>query len=77
MTEDYRDKDVAKCRGDFRYTDYEDDEAPSKVQAALMCAGCPLFDQCGEFALKIRPTHGVWAGKVWVYGKDGTGRMRK
>lgn len=34
--------------------------------AILECKGCPVLVQCGELAARIRPTHGVWAGKDWT-----------
>jgi hypothetical protein len=30
------------------------------------CLRCPALDACGELAAKIRPTHGVWAGRDWT-----------
>lgn len=30
------------------------------------CRCCPVLAQCGELAARIRPTHGVWAGRDWT-----------
>lgn len=30
------------------------------------CRCCPVLAQCGELAARIRPSHGVWAGKDWT-----------
>lgn len=48
------------------WTDYEDDEAPSKPQAERLCGGCPILNDCWLYAEALRPTHGVWAGRVWI-----------
>jgi hypothetical protein len=33
--------------------------------AAAICSRCPVFIECGEFAEHLRPTSGVWAGRLW------------
>lgn len=30
------------------------------------CRCCPVLAQCGELAARIRPKHGVWAGRDWT-----------
>lgn len=39
------------------------EEIPSPEGAARMCAGCPVFDLCGEYVRLASPSFGVWAGK--------------
>ncbi len=37
------------------------------VDAAIReCMGCPVLVECGVLAARIRPSHGVWAGKDWT-----------
>lgn len=33
-----------------------------EVYAAKLCAGCPVLQQCGDFALTNRETDGIWGG---------------
>jgi hypothetical protein len=33
-----------------------------RAQAAKLCGGCPVFDQCGEAASARREKFGTWAG---------------
>ena len=33
--------------------------------ATSVCERCPVLRACGELAAKIRPSHGVWAGRNW------------
>jgi len=38
-------------------------ERRARVDAAkAICADCPVRQVCLEYALRIRPAHGVWAG---------------
>ncbi|GAA3759570.1 WhiB family redox-sensing transcriptional regulator [Spinactinospora alkalitolerans] len=30
--------------------------------AAVLCADCPVRSLCFEYAARIRPEHGIWAG---------------
>lgn len=50
-----------KGRGD-EFVDYE--VAPTAEQAAALCAGCPIFDECREYAQAAQP-YGVWGGEVY------------
>lgn len=59
----------AKCKDDYaRFTDYTAENAPSDVEAAKMCAGCPLMVPCANAAIATRPGWGVHAGNVWYDG---------
>lgn len=71
------DKYRPKCRGDYRFTDYDEENPPSSLEAIEMCAGCPLMEACNTMANKLRPTHGVWAGRVWEQGERGGRRRRR
>lgn len=51
------------------WIDYDEDNPPQRSVARAMCADCPLFQQCGEYAAKIKPAIGVWAGKIYQDGK--------
>jgi WhiB family redox-sensing transcriptional regulator len=33
-------------------------------EAAAVCAGCPVFDRCEQWADRNDITHGVWAGQL-------------
>ena len=60
-------KKLPLCYGkEGEWTDYPKTQAPSTVTAALMCAGCDIFEQCAKFAELTKPTVGVWAGEVWI-----------
>ncbi len=52
------------CSGDSRFVD---DSVPTTVAADLraICARCPVFNECNEFASRLNPYHaaGVWAGR--------------
>lgn len=40
-------------------------EAGSPATAEMarhICAGCPVRDQCHDYAVRTRPEHGIWAG---------------
>lgn len=39
------------------------DIAESRRTAARECEKCPAFDWCAREAIKVDPSHGVWAGK--------------
>ena len=53
-----------KCEGrSAEFVDYV--SAPSRAQARVMCAGCPLLELCDEAARHRRPGWGVWGGRVY------------
>lgn len=37
-------------------------EQETRARAALACAGCPLLEQCGDYAAAAGERWGVWAG---------------
>lgn len=52
---------VAKCRGAAPGEFFPSDG--SGVERAMrVCQGCPVRDDCLEFALEHRIEHGVWGG---------------
>ena len=51
------------------YTDYPEDDPPTKLQAYLMCQDCPVMVECARFATAYRPAIGVWGGEVYSDGK--------
>ncbi len=36
--------------------------SPTDDYAAKLCAGCPVLQQCGDFALRTGETDGIWGG---------------
>lgn len=61
-----QDKGQPKCyRDPGPWQDYDDENPPSQIEAAKLCIGCPVFEECAIFALLNKPTHGVWAGERW------------
>src|SRR5574343_6801 len=48
------------CRGDPRWTS---DDALERQEAAQMCIGCPLIEQCRAFADENREEFAVWGGR--------------
>lgn len=68
----------AKCKDKpEQWTDYTSKNMPSDVDAAKLCAGCPMFEACGNSAAAERPGWGVRAATVWVYGEPWDGDMTK
>lgn len=52
-----------------QWTDYTKATMPTEIEAALMCAGCPLMAACANAAEAQLPGWGVWAGERWAYGE--------
>lgn len=68
-------RERASCRG----IDYpEIFNAPARkddalyMQALALCRGCPVRDQCFDWASADRAFEGVAAGKVWHCGRRET-----
>jgi len=64
--------DVARGNCDEKpaaWIDYPEDAPPQRSVARAMCADCPLFNECGEFAKATKPYIGVWAGQIYQDGK--------
>lgn len=38
-------------------------QGESLVPARALCAACPVREECLDYALRTRQTHGVWGGK--------------
>lgn len=68
----------ALCKDRYEeFTDYTAANVPSDVEAAKMCAGCPLMKACANAAITERPGWGVRAGQVWLYGNPWDGDRSK
>jgi len=64
------DKTRPKCDDEPEaYIDYDERTPPTAVEAAIMCGGCKVMAQCNAFAMTLKPSTGVWAGRVWLDGK--------
>lgn len=51
------------CAGDDRYvTDPAELPQEDRTVMVAICAGCPLLDQCREYALTAKPPAGWWPG---------------
>lgn len=48
-----------------QYVDYDEENIPTDEQAAQMCFGCPVRQQCEEFAKEAKVNWGVWHGEVY------------
>ena len=65
---------TAKCKGNpAPWTDYDAAHIPTEVEAAKLCAGCPLIEPCGNAAAANREAWGVWGATVFVYGEPWDG----
>jgi hypothetical protein len=51
------------------YVDYDEDKPPTKLQAYVMCQGCPVLIECARLATAYKPVIGVWGGEVYSDGK--------
>lgn len=61
---------TAKCKGQpEKWTDYTAKNMPSDVEAAKLCAGCPMLEACANNATATRPGWGVWGAQTWLYGE--------
>jgi len=61
------------CHDDARYLT---DAGPIHPELLQLCAACPVFTECRQYALVARPPAGVWAGERWTTPKL-AGRPRK
>jgi WhiB family transcriptional regulator, redox-sensing transcriptional regulator len=53
----------AACRGQPADVFFPDEEEHADyTQARLVCASCPVRDECLAFALKLNIGHGMYAG---------------
>jgi len=59
----------AACRGEDSalffapgYFERREEKSAREVKAKAFCARCPVREECLDFALRIRESHGVWGG---------------
>ena len=59
----------AACRGEDSslffapsYFEKREEKLAREAKAKVYCAGCPVREECLEYALRIREPHGVWGG---------------
>lgn len=58
----------AACRGMDTETFFHPDNergprrANREAAAKAVCARCPVINQCGEHALRVREPYGIWGG---------------
>lgn len=64
------DKHGSNCKDNpGPYTDYDEDNPPSPIEAYHLCQGCPILLDCARFASAYAPPIGVWGGEVYLDGK--------
>lgn len=44
----------------------KDEKAGRERRAKTICRGCPVVDECLEFALRSREQHGIWGGMTEI-----------
>ncbi len=59
----------AACRGEDsalffapNYFERREEKDAREAGAKVICARCPVRDECLEYALRIREPHGIWGG---------------
>ena len=59
----------AACRGQDAvyffapsYFERREEKTAREARAKVICARCPVLEDCLEFALRVREHHGVWGG---------------
>jgi WhiB family redox-sensing transcriptional regulator len=59
----------AACRGEESalffapgYFERKEQKDAREGQAKRICAGCPVREECLDYALRIREPHGIWGG---------------
>lgn len=59
----------AACRGEDlslffapNYFERRSQKNAREAKAKLICKGCPVLEECREYALRTREDHGVWGG---------------
>jgi len=50
----------AKCRGNT--SDFYPERGQSAAAAKVICAGCPVRQDCLDYAIAKRETRGIWGG---------------
>jgi len=74
-------RDRAACIGheDLFYSLEEESKGgrrQKEEQAKKVCAGCPVFDTCRQFAFETRELYGVWGGLTEAERHRMAGRQR-
>lgn len=46
------------------------DDSEDQLKARTLCRGCPVQLQCAVYVKKMKPTCGVWAGRL--FGRNNT-----
>ena len=41
---------------------FSDENTPGQQEAAAICETCPVAGPCLDYALTVRPLHGIWGG---------------
>lgn len=59
-------KEGANCLNKWEI--WDGDEMPSDREAQILCASCPVFDLCQQYAEVAHPAWTILAGKV--YGRN-------
>ncbi len=59
----------AACRGPHAsiffppaHFERKDEKRDREARAKAICAGCPVRQDCLDYALRIREPHGIWGG---------------
>ena len=59
----------AACRGADstlffapNYFERREEKDAREARAKVFCRRCPVREQCLDFALRVRETHGIWGG---------------
>jgi WhiB family transcriptional regulator, redox-sensing transcriptional regulator len=59
----------AACRGEDselffapNYFEKKEEKDAREARAKVICARCPVRDECLEYALRNREPHGIWGG---------------
>lgn len=60
-----------RCRDNpSEYVDWNTrEEAPSPLQAEMLCDGCPVLPECRAYGNVADRLHGVWGGQAWFHGE--------
>lgn len=52
----------AACKGNAQYVFFPEGGNGTGDAAKLICAGCPVRDECLDFAIRTEQEHGIWGG---------------
>jgi len=69
LVENYAWQEKAKCRGEntelffLPYNARGEEKTQRIMQAKAICNGCPVIQECLDFALSTEETYGIWGGK--------------